>query len=204
MLSVGRISSGDSSRDYRSVEDLYKGYCEVLRALVQLRNKGVDAVLDVVGAGDALRDLQFYAETCGAGESVVFHGNLDDTALARRYAAADVFVLPSESEGFGFVYVEAMAHGLPCVAVRAGAAPEVVRDDESGFVVAARDTEALVDCLRVLAQNPLVRARLSEGATRRYETEYTREACLRRFVAALSGAALSRERSPSSEAERGR
>ena len=64
-----------------------------------------------------------------------------------EYVSADCFCLPSVQEGFGIVFLEAMAAGLPVVACRAAAVPEVVRDGETGVLVPPRDPEALAGAL---------------------------------------------------------
>ena len=79
----------------------------------------------------------------GVADAVHFHGAVDNHALGARYRAADVFVLPSGAEGFGLVYLEAMAHGRPVVGADAGGTPFVVRPGESGVLVPYGNVEIL-------------------------------------------------------------
>jgi glycosyltransferase involved in cell wall biosynthesis len=81
-----------------------------------------------------------------------------------------------------------MAQGVPCVCVNAGAAPEVVRDGETGLVARPRDVADLADKLFVLARNPALRARLGENARRVFAETFTAEAFERRIIAALEAA----------------
>lgn len=78
-------------------------------------------------------------------------------------AEADVFVLPSRYEGYGMAFAEALSQGLPVVACRAGAVPDVV-PDTAGLLVPVDDVVALADALEQLVVDPALRQRLAEGA----------------------------------------
>jgi glycosyltransferase involved in cell wall biosynthesis len=92
-------------------------------------------------------------------------GPLEPDALARRYARASVFVLPTLREAFGLAFLEAMAFGLPCVGTRIEAIPEIVSDGETGLLVPPRDPAALARAMSDLLGDP-VRARLLGAAGR--------------------------------------
>jgi glycosyltransferase involved in cell wall biosynthesis len=82
---------------------------------------------------------------------------------APLYAAADIFVHPSRYEGYGMAIAEALAYGVPVVATRVGAIPEVV-PQEAGILVPVDDPAALADALRRLIETPSVRQRFADGA----------------------------------------
>jgi phosphatidyl-myo-inositol dimannoside synthase len=125
------------------------------------------AVLRVVGTGPALAGLERRAREVGLGGRVEFLGHLPFDRLAAEYRRADLFCLPSRQEGFGIVFLEAMAAGLPVVAVRAAAIPEIVADGASGILVPPGDAAALANALERLIADPAQRRRLSEEGLRR-------------------------------------
>lgn len=85
-------------------------------------------------------------------------------SMPGEYHRADLFLFPSPAETQGLVVLEAMAAGLPVVAVRAGALPELVRDGESGITVPPGETKALAGAVLRLARDPELRRLLGEGA----------------------------------------
>lgn len=102
----------------------------LILGLAALDDAGVDAELHLVGGWGACRP---YLERCtrlaedlGVLERVTFTGPVDDAALAQEYADADVFVCLSQHEGYCVPIIEALAHDLPVVALRAGAVPETL------------------------------------------------------------------------------
>ena len=102
------------------------------------------------------------------GLTVRFLGNLPDEELDRVYAQADVFALTSidhghSVEGFGLVYLEASAHGLPVVAHRVGGVAEAVVDGETGFLIAPDQPSALTEAFRQLLTDSSLRQRMGEA-----------------------------------------
>jgi L-malate glycosyltransferase len=140
----------------------------VMGLLVAREHDDRKATLDVVGRpavptySDALR--RFVADM-GLHDAVNFTGGLSDPALAAALRSADVLVLSSRHEGFGVPVLEAMSMGLPVVANRAGALPEVIGD--GGLLVDATDPYALAGALaRVLGDQDLRRALVHAGRQR--------------------------------------
>jgi len=99
----------------------------------------------------------------GLGERIRMPGELDGAALEQCFGAADLFVLPTRHEGFGMVVAEALAHGLPVLATRTGAIPDLVLPD-AGVVVPPNDARSLRDALSRLLAEPNVLARFAKGA----------------------------------------
>ncbi|MBI2132539.1 MAG: glycosyltransferase family 4 protein [Candidatus Tectomicrobia bacterium] len=145
-----------------------KNTAALLEAMPAVRAEAPGALLRVVGGGPMLRALERRAAELGLGGVAAFLGELPrDEDVRREYLAADVFCLPSLQEGFGIVFLEAMAAGLPIVAARAGAVPEVAAEGEAALLVPPGDTAALAGALARLLRDAGLRARLGEGGRRR-------------------------------------
>ena len=100
----------------------------------------------------------------GAGPRVRFLPEVPVTAMPDWYAALDLFVAPQRWEGFGLTPLEAMASGVPVVATDVGAFPELIVEGETGFVVPARDVEAMAERVALLLGNPERRRAMGEAA----------------------------------------
>lgn len=160
----------------------------LLRALPDLLAVRPRCRVHVVGEGPELPSLRGLAERLGVGGAVVFHGSLEGVgAVQAAYLAADLFCLPSRQEGFGIVFLEAMAARLPIVAARAGAAPEVAPHGELSLLVDPDDARGLAGAiLRLLSERALRERLTARGAARWRAFEWTRVAD--RFLATASAA----------------
>ena len=136
---------------------------DILAAFKVLRERGIDATLCLVGDGPDRDAIEQLASDLGIVRDVLLVGYQRD--VAPYYAFFDALLLPSANEGTPVVAIEALAAGRPVVATRVGGVPDVVDDNESGFLVEVGDIEALADRLEQLARDPELRARL--GATGR-------------------------------------
>src|SRR5262249_20116824 len=143
-----------------------KDVATLLDAIVRLPP---EVVLRVVGAGPELPDLRRRAERLALGHRVEFLEHVPFGQLAAEYRRADVLCLPPRQQGFGIVFLEAMAAGLPIVAARAAAVPEVVADGECGVLVEPRDAAALAAALERLLDDADERQRLGREGRRRVE-----------------------------------
>ncbi len=106
--------------------DRYKGVEHMIEALPQIRAEIPLATMRIIGRGDDLPRLQLLRNRLGLRSAVEFLGYVDDRRLAAEIQACNLFALPSEREGFGLVFLEAMASGRPCLGARAGGIPEVI------------------------------------------------------------------------------
>ena len=158
-----------------------KRFPDLLHAAARLKPAIPGLRVRVVGKGpewDAL--VRLHAEL-GLGDTVALRGDVTWDELAEEYVNADCFCLPSVQEGFGIVFLEAMAAGLPVVACRAAAVPEVVREGETGVLVPPRAPPALADALADLLRSP-ERARALGGAARVRVADYAVERVAERFL----------------------
>jgi alpha-maltose-1-phosphate synthase len=132
-----------------------KGGPELLEAFARVRAAHPDARLWIVSKH----------RPQSAPPGVTFHGLLGKDALARLYARASVFVLPTLREAFGLSFLEAMSFAVPCIGSRIEAIPEIVSENETGLLVAPRDPAALAAAMGGLLGDP-VRMRLLGAAGR--------------------------------------
>ncbi len=126
---------------------------DLLRAAAISRDRSVAAQVRIVGRGPEWPAIERLHVELGLGDSVQFLGDVSRERLAEEYVNADVFCLPSVQEGFGIVFLEAMAAGLPVLACRAAAVPEVVLDGITGVLVPPRDPPALAEALAALLRD---------------------------------------------------
>jgi D-inositol-3-phosphate glycosyltransferase len=144
-----------------------RAFAEAIRRAPGL---GRDLVLAMVGgpSGPAsnLGELRALAEGLGIGDSVLFLAPRPHEELPQVYAAADVLLMPSRSESFGLVALEAQACGLPVVASAVGGLPYVVPDTKSGFLVPGHDPAMFAGRVVEILSDPQLAARLSRAAVR--------------------------------------
>ncbi|MGD8239943.1 MAG: glycosyltransferase family 4 protein [Armatimonadota bacterium] len=129
-----------------------KGHTDLLAAARHVIERVPDAHFVFLGDGPLRSQLTACAEEWGIASRVSFLGFRRD--VAEVMSAYDVFVLASWWEPFGLVFVEAMALGVPVITTRAGGAPEVVLEGQTGMLVPPRDAEALTEAIVHLAESP--------------------------------------------------
>jgi glycosyltransferase involved in cell wall biosynthesis len=158
-----------------------KGVDTLLRAFTRVTT---EAVLRIVGAGPESERLARLAGDLGISGRVQFLGHLPFAALAAEYRNADVFALPTEQEGFGIVFLEAMASSLPIIATRVAAVPEVVCDGVTAVLVDPGDETALTQILEKLLGDADLRARLG-NAGRAHVSQFAAPVVARQFLSAV-------------------
>ncbi len=163
--------------------------------------KGFDTLIDVVktmspdvqlAIGGAGRDRK-RLERKAAGRAV-FLGRVPDVDLPALYACADVFVMlcrdrwgGREAEGFGIVFLEAAACGVPAVAGRSGGAHEAVEDGETGYVVEPKDHEAIREALEKVLTDDALRRRMGAGARRRAVEQFSYDSLVAPLIPVTRG-----------------
>lgn len=162
ILSVGRWTSGER----------YKGMDSLITALPRILLRWPDAQLVLVGSGDDRAWLESLTEKSGVRRHVHFLGGLSASELAACYAACELFALPSRGEGFGLVYLEAMACGKPVIAGAHGGAPEVVEDGVTGYLVQHGDAVQLATSIETLLANPDLVRQMGDRGRKRVENHF--------------------------------
>ena len=129
-------------------QERYKGVDETMEALPVLAQDIPEIAYLVCGGGDDRPRLEAKARQLGVADRVVFAGYVPEGEKADHYRLADAFVMPGRGEGFGIVYLEALACGVPAVASSADASREAVRDGMLGVVVDPADPASVVSGIR--------------------------------------------------------
>lgn len=137
-----------------------KGIATLVRAVANVPDLRLDLVGDT-GTAAYRNSVLALVRSHRLDARVVIHGSLDERALARRYADADVFALPTEREGYGIVFAEALMHGLPVVAADIATVRAIVGD--AGLFVPPRRVRPLTAALRLMTDDWL-RRRLARAA----------------------------------------
>lgn len=159
-----------------------KNHAALLRATAALLADRPDVRLRIVGDGPERRRLERLAAQLGITPAVRFTGQLSFEELVGEYAACDVFCLPTLQEGYGMVFAEAMTAGKPIVACRAGATPELVRDEVDGLLCPPDSIASLTAALAELLRDPARRARLGEAGRARAAALFGIERAAESFV----------------------
>lgn len=149
---------------------------DVLLAVKRLRDRGVDAMLCMVGDGPDRDTVEHRAHELGIVRDSFFLGYQDD--VAPFYAAFDALILPSANEGTPVSAIESLAGGRPVVATRVGGVPDVVRDGVDGFLVEPGDVDAMADRLAALAADADLRRRMGEAGRADVHQRYSVERLL--------------------------
>jgi phosphatidylinositol alpha-1,6-mannosyltransferase len=164
-----------------------KGFDVVIDAVGSL-----DVQLAIAGSGRDRKRLERRAEATDG--NVTFLGRVPEADLAALYGCADVFAMCCrdrwaglEAEGFGIVFVEAGACGVPAVAGRSGGAHEAVVDGDTGYVVAPRDVTAVRRAIASLAGDPETARRMGAAARARAEAVFTYDGLVRTLAPLAAG-----------------
>ncbi|MBD1887325.1 glycosyltransferase family 4 protein [Microcoleus vaginatus] len=150
--------------------DIYKGVDVTIQALAQIAKTFPNVKYLVIGRGDDRSRLAKLAEDLGVTERVIFAGFVPTENLAAHYQLADAYVMPSQ-EGFGIVYLEALACGVPVLAGDADGSADPLQDGKLGWRVPHRDSAAVaLACVEML-----------RGEDKRCDRHWLREQTLARF-----------------------
>lgn len=163
LLTVGRLISSEPG----------KGVDSVIKVLSKVIKAVPDLFYVIIGGGNLQPRLEEMARGSSACDRILFIGKLQLEQLKGCYSRADVFVMPSHQEGFGIVFLEAMAFGKPVISSDRGGAPEIVQDGVTGFSINPEDLDSLADRLIQLLQDEALRIRMGEAGRQRVEENFT-------------------------------
>ncbi len=171
-------------RAVKRVRDVVRVFAEV--------NKQMPCVLVMIGDGPDRPAAEEEARSLGVDGSVSFLGKLDQ--IAPLLAAADLFVLPSQTESFGLSALEALASGVPVIGTRAGGLPEVIRDGETGILCEVGDVAGMAGAALAILEDPNRWSAMSRLAASDARERFSRDAIVGRYET-LYRRSLSRNKS---------
>ena len=183
MARPARNPEGHPTILFVGVEFERKGGPQLLAAFRRVRSKVPAAQLLIVGP----RELRISE----SGVTVIGHLRKDDrddrARLTDCYARAHVFCLPTRYEPFGVALLEAMHHGLPCVATNAWAIPEIIEDDRTGYLVGLDDEDQLVERLLRLLNEPDTAMAMGAAGLERARRLFSWDSVAGRMLAVATG-----------------
>lgn len=144
ILTVGRWDAAEK----------YKGADTLIAALPRVLQSASDASLVLVGDGNDLPRLEQLARELGVSSHTHFLRGLTPKQLSACYEACNLFVLPSRGEGFGMVFLEAMAHGKPVIGGAHGGIPDIVEEGRTGLLVPHGDVDRLAAAVEFIFADP--------------------------------------------------
>jgi glycosyltransferase involved in cell wall biosynthesis len=163
-----------------------KGHCDLIEALALLRDQWPQLQCVCVGDGELRQPLEELAAASGLSSMCRFVGSRDD--VTDFYAAADVVVLPSHSEGFPFVILEALAMGKPVIATGVNGVPEVIEHMKTGLLVKARDAAGLAGAIQSLLEHPERAMQLGNAGRAVVQAQFTVDRMVEKTVAVFDAA----------------
>ena len=166
LISVGRLSPE-------------KGQLDLLRIFNRLVQKHKDWVLDIVGDGPERDKLENYIKGHNLEDKVTLHGFQNKEYIDKLLHKSSIYIMTSFTESFGIVLLEAMSHGLPCIAFSsAEGAREIITSGKNGYLIKNRSYSAIIKKIEDLMKNPEIRKKLGKEARnniKQYTKEYVQE-----------------------------
>jgi len=146
LMTLGRIAA----------EERYKGFDEILEILPELAVTVPNIMYFVAGSGTDLQRLIEKASYLGVSDRVVFAGMIPEAEKAEHFRLADVFVMPSYGEGFGFVFLEAMACAVPVIGSKTDGGRDALREGQLGELVDPNSPEEIISAIQNALSRPKV------------------------------------------------
>jgi len=159
-----------------------KGIDFNLKAITRLKGKYPNLIYLIIGGGNKRKDLEKIVKNLGLQDNIEFLGQLPHNKVMEYISICDIFSLPSWKEGFGVVYIEAMAHGKPVIACKGEGPEDFIKDKGTGILVKSKDVKSLVEAIDFLFSNPEKAKEIGKRAKRLVLENYTWEKIAGRLI----------------------
>lgn len=156
-----------------------KGHRHIIQALPAILQENPDAVFLFAGRDDSEGAIREVARHSGVDSAIRFLGFVEDTPSV--FAAMDVFLLPSDWEGFPVSILEAMQAGVPVIATHVGGIPEMIRDGQDGLLIPPKNPDAIALTVNRLAKDFALRATLARSADAHFQSSFTVDTMVQRM-----------------------
>jgi phosphatidyl-myo-inositol dimannoside synthase len=173
LMTVSRLTSWDR----------YKGHDRVMRTLPRVLSERPDAVYVIVGDGDDRARLEAFAAELGLSHKVRFTGAVAAEELPDYFRLADVFVMPSTGEGFGIVFLEAMACGVDVIGGNKDGSLDALCDGTLGLTIDPDDPDALASAISAALRKPVGHVNAAERFAAQFFSEYVHALVRSGFIA---------------------
>ena len=152
LVSVGRLSPE-------------KGYMDLLKLFNVLHKKHIDWALDIIGDGSEKEKLEKYIKNNDLESSVTLHGYQDKNYIDKILNKSSLYVMTSYTESFGIVLIEAMSHGIPCIAYNsAEGANELINSGFNGYLIKNRNQEMMIKKIEDLMNDKDTRVKIGNNS----------------------------------------
>jgi glycosyltransferase involved in cell wall biosynthesis len=159
-----------------------KGVKYLIKAMRIIHKKLPDTNLLIVGDGPDRDKLETLVQELNLQNCIHFAGKVPNEKIPEYMTQADLFVLPSLSESFGIVNIEAMASGLPIVTTNVGGLPEIVINGENGFVVEPKNPEAIAEKVILILNDENLKKKISENNQKKAK-DYSWDGVIKNLIA---------------------
>ena len=172
MISVGRLSKE-------------KGYVDLIEVFKEFNKSNPDWHLDIIGDGSERNKIVDHIYEYGLASNVTVHGYLKNKEINELLKEAAIYVMTSYTESFGIVLIEAMAHGIPCLAfTSAEGANDLIKNNENGYLIDNRNFDEMVNKMKELASNKDKRLELGKNA-RNFSLNYSSDVVKKEWLSLL-------------------
>ena len=162
------------------IHHYYKGV-DILIEVAKLLPEGIKII--IVGDGDKRKDYEKMVLDFGVGKRIEFVGEMEQENLMKYYCASDIFALPStsDSEGFGFVLLEAMAMGLPIITTNIVGSAQIIKEKKAGIIIPPNNPEALTQAIQDLFKDNSLYQTLRENG-KKFADEFRIQKNINKFL----------------------
>ena len=163
-----------------------KGVQYLIRALLDINNKFKNVKLLVIGQGPYKTSLEEIVKELNLQNHVIFIGALPKKDIGVYYNLADIFVLPSLSEGLGIVLLESILSGTPVIGTNVGGVPDIIKNNETGLLVEPENSIQISEAINKLLNDRILRDKLTENALLYIKNTFSWNVILRKLEVTLN------------------